>query len=335
MQYRPLGSTGLRVSAVSFGAGPVSGLMTGPPRAEQATVVRHAIEAGINWFDTAAGYGAGESERNLGLALRETGLAARVHVATKVRLASDDLFDVRGAVQRSFTASLERLQTQSVTLLQLHNSITHERGDEPTSVTPADVLGRDGVLAAFEELRRDGLVQHLGLTGIGHPEALRTVIHSSAFATVQTPYHVLNPSACRRMPPSFTETNYGNILADCAQQRMGVFAIRVYAAGALIGAEPSAHTRKTPFFPLALYERDRQRAERLAGALAGRIAMTELALRFVLSRADIASAIVGFANPSQIDEASRCVAEGPLPEDLLARLHALDFDSGALAEGRP
>jgi aryl-alcohol dehydrogenase-like predicted oxidoreductase len=63
--------------------------------------------------------------------------------------------------------------------------------------------------------------------------------------------------------------------------------------------------------------------------------MTELALRFVLSRADIASAIVGFANPSQIDEASRCVAEGPLPEDLLARLHALDFDSGALAEGRP
>jgi aryl-alcohol dehydrogenase-like predicted oxidoreductase len=258
-----------------------------------------------------------------------------VHVATKVRLASDDLFDVRGAVQRSFTASLERLQTQSVTLLQLHNSITHERGDEPTSVTPADVLGRDGVLAAFEELRRDGLVQHLGLTGIGHPEALRTVIHSGAFATVQTPCHLLNPSAVRRMPPSFTETNYGNILADCAQQRMGVFAIRVYAAGALIGAEPSAHTRKTPFFPLALYERDRKRAERLSGALTGRIGMSELALRFVLSRADIASAIVGFANGAQIDEATRVVEAGPLPMDLQARLDALDFDAGPLGQALP
>src|SRR5688500_627788 len=71
MHYRPLGTTGLHVSAVSFGAGPVSGLMTGPPRPEQAAVVRHAIACGINWFDTAAGYGAGESETNLGIALKE------------------------------------------------------------------------------------------------------------------------------------------------------------------------------------------------------------------------------------------------------------------------
>ena len=59
------------------------------------------------------------------------------------------------------------LRLPSVTLLQLHNSITARRGDEPTSLAPQDVLGRRGVLEAFQKLRAEGLVRHLGLTAIG------------------------------------------------------------------------------------------------------------------------------------------------------------------------
>ena len=108
-------------------------------------------------------------------------------MATKVRLIGEDLDDIRGAVRRSVEASLQRLQLSRVTLLQLHNSITGRRGDEPTSVTPEDVLGRGGVAEAFEELQAEGLVHHMGLTGIGRPAALREVVASRRFAAMQVP----------------------------------------------------------------------------------------------------------------------------------------------------
>jgi aryl-alcohol dehydrogenase-like predicted oxidoreductase len=340
MQYRPLGLTGIRVSAVAFGAGPVPALMVGDAREAQAAVVRRAIEAGVNWFDTAATYGQGQSETNLGEALRRAGVrtGVDVHVATKVRLSPEHLD--RGAtaraVRESLLASLRRLGLASVTLLQLHNSVTARRGDEPSSVTPYDVLRPGGIADAMGELRADGLVRHLGLTGIGRPDALREVIRSQRFETIQVPYHVLNPSAGHAMPVGFGETDYGNVIADCAAQQMGVLAIRVFAGGALAGGEPSAHTLKTPFFPLELYRRDQRRAARLAEALAarGRVGLKEAALRFVLGDPRVAAAIAGFGEPAHVDEAAAWAREGPLPEDVLDELRragasAVDGEEGS------
>src|SRR6478735_12661171 len=165
MEHRRLGSTGLDISALAFGAGPVPATMTSGDPDAQAAVVARAIERGINWFDTAAGYGQGKSEAALGAALRTLGAADRVHVATKVRLGEDQLGDIAGAVNASVKSSLLRLGVGRVSLLQLHNSVTARRGDEPTSLTPADVLHQ--VLPALERLRRDGFIDHIGLTGIG------------------------------------------------------------------------------------------------------------------------------------------------------------------------
>jgi L-galactose dehydrogenase/L-glyceraldehyde 3-phosphate reductase len=301
MKYRRLGSTGLDVSALALGAGPVPATMTADEPGAQVAVVARAIEGGINWFDTAAGYGQGKSEAALGAALRKLGAADRVHIATKVRLADDHLGAIAPAIRASVETSLSRLGVSRVTLLQLHNSITERRRDEPTSLTPADVL--DQVLPAFEQLRRDGVVRHIGLTGIGQAEALRAVIRSGRFETLQIPYNLLNPSAGRAMPPSFAETDYGNVIADCAEMQMGVFAIRVLAGGAMAGHPPSAHTLKTPFFPLALYERDRKRAEKLVELLPRGMSAPEGAIRFALSHESIASAIVGFSTPEQVDQA--------------------------------
>jgi aryl-alcohol dehydrogenase-like predicted oxidoreductase len=304
MRYRTLGRTGIRVSVLVFGAGPVSGLMTGDDTAAQAVVLRRAVERGINWIDTAPGYGQGLSEANLGRALREVDGAEQVHLATKVRLTAEQLVHAGDAVRSSVEESLRRLGRPVVTLLQLHNGITDRRGDDPFSLAPADVLGPEGVLAAMRRLRDAGLVRHLGLTGTGHPEALREVLRSGEFDTVQVPFNLLNPSAGQEMPASFEETNYGNIIAECDRLGVGVFAIRVFAAGALLGEEPSAHTRKTPFFPLALYERDRARAAELARRLEGGATLKEAALRFVLDRTDVHSAIIGFGAPEHIDEAA-------------------------------
>jgi D-threo-aldose 1-dehydrogenase len=294
MQFRMLGRTGLRVSAVAFGAGPVSGLMTGDDYAVQAATLRRAVERGINWIDTAAGYGQGASEANVGRALRKIGSPAGVHIASKVRLAPADFADIRGAVRRSVEQSLERLGLSTVPLLQLHNGLTAQREDEAFSITPADVLGPGGVLEAFREVRAAGLVRFIGLTGTGHPEAMRTVVRSGDFDTLQVPYHLLNPSAGRQVADDSGEADYGNIIADCSATGMGVFAIRVFAGGALLGQEPSAHTLKTPFFPLALYERDRRRA--------GGANLKGAALWFVLDDPRVHAAIVGFGAPEHVDE---------------------------------
>lgn len=318
---RSLGSTGIEVSTVAFGAGPVSGLMTGIDRAQQRAVVRRALDAGINWIDTAATYGAGASETNLGEALGALGAHDAVHVATKVRLDESRLDEIAGQVTASVEASLARLRLPRVTLLQLHNSITRERGDEPTSLSPHDVLGADGVADAFDRLRERGLVAHLGLTGIGDGAALAEVIDSGRFATIQTPYNLLNPSAGHDLPGGFAEADYGNLIAACARQRMGVFAIRVFAGGALAGQEPSAHTFKTKFFPLDLYRRDQQRAQSLDEPLqAHGISLREAAVRFSLSHANVSAAIIGFGTTAEVDEAIFCAACGPLPPELLPKL---------------
>jgi aryl-alcohol dehydrogenase-like predicted oxidoreductase len=272
--------------------------MTGDDEAAQVATLRKAIELGINWIDTAAGYGQGKSETSIGRAIRQIPAVDPIHIATKVRLELDQLNDIRGAVRRSVEASLNRLGVSRVMLLQLHNGLTAQRGDEAFTITPSDVLRSGGVLDAFRELRDNGLIQHFGLTGTGQPAAMREVVRSGGFDTMQVPYHLLNPSAAQVMPAGFEETDYGNIIADCAAMNMGVFAIRVFAAGALLGQEPSAHTHKTPFFPLDLYLRDRQRASQLANGGS----LKEAALRFVLDDSRVHSAIIGFGSPDQVEE---------------------------------
>jgi aryl-alcohol dehydrogenase-like predicted oxidoreductase len=315
MQYRTLGMTGIDISAISFGAGPVSELMTADDRKRQLAVITACLTAGINWFDTAATYGAGQSERNLGEVFEELGAASSIHVATKVRLPPEELSNIRGAVRRSIEGSLKRLRRTNVTLLQLHNSITARRGDKPTSVTPADVLGSGGIADAFEELRSEGLVSHLGLTGIGQPAALKEVIASRRFATMQVPYNLLNPSAGHVMNDDFAETHYGNVIASCARAQTGVLAIRVLAGGALAKRPPSSHTLKTPFFPLDLYERDRTRAARLETILGADRSLPQESIRFALDNPSVSSAIIGFAECWQVDEAVEALNPGESPVD--------------------
>src|SRR5581483_4415217 len=269
--------------------------------AQRATVAR-AVDRGINWFDTAPGYGAGKSEANVGRVLAELGAAGRVHIGTKVRIPPDAFGDIPGHVRRSVEESLQRLRVPRVALLQLHNGITAGRGDEPASITPADVLAPGGVLEAFRQVRAAGLVAHLGLTGTGHPGAMRQVIRSGAFDTLQVPFNILNPSAGAPDAAPDGETDYGNVMADCAAAGMGVFAIRVFAGGALLGQPPSAHTLKTPYFPLALYEEDRQRAAALAARHGPGVPLKEIALRFALGGPPPHVALIGLASPDQVED---------------------------------
>jgi len=321
MHYRQLGRTGIAVSSISFGAGPVSQLLVGEGDEQQRQTVERAIELGINWFDTAATYGEGRSEANLGRVLEDLQSSRNVHVATKVRILPDQHDRIAAAVRESVLGSLTRLRLKRVTLLQLHNSITRVAGAEPTSLAPEQVLGPGGVLEAMEALRSEGLVSYFGLTGIGEPAALATVISSGAFATIQIPYNLLNPTAGLAAPPGFSETNHGNLLTLCQQLGMGAFAIRVLAGGALAGRPPSPHTLKTPFFPLALFERDRARAEQLREVLPPGLQREEAALRFAVSHPAVTSAIVGLGSPDEVNAAVAYADRGELDAKLIERLN--------------
>src|SRR5512139_7499 len=97
MEMRRLGRTGLKVSVLGYGAGAVGGLFTKGRPADQERAAGRAIDAGINYFDTAALYGDGESERNLGRVLKA--LKADVVVGTKVRLSAEHRTGVGKAIE--------------------------------------------------------------------------------------------------------------------------------------------------------------------------------------------------------------------------------------------
>ncbi len=311
LNTRPLGLTGLRISEISFGAGPVAALMTNDGREAQFKAIQRALEVGINWFDTAATYGDGQSELNLAAALRELGAVDKVHIATKVRLTEHQLDNVAEAVRSSVAASLKRLGLARVTLIQLHNSITPNRGDQPTSITPRDALGRRGVLDAFQKLKADGAVEHFGLTGLGAEVSLREVIAAGSWATIQLPFNLLGP---RR--------SAGDLMTSCAARGMAVLAIRVFAGGALAGQPPSAHTLQTKFFPLEIYRRDVEQSARFAALLPADVSLKEVAVRYVLGAGQIATALIGFASAEQIDEAVQFAQAGLLAPTMVKELLA-------------
>jgi aryl-alcohol dehydrogenase-like predicted oxidoreductase len=276
--------------------------MTGTDTQQQLEVLRAAIHSGINWVDTAAGYGNGTSEKAVGAALRQLDPQQQIQVATKVRIHRSSGASIRQQITAGITASLSRLQRSHITLLQLHNAITEQPDQEPFSLTPDEVLGPQGVAAAFNELRQSGIITCCGLTGTGQPAALRKVLESEQFETLQIPFNRLNPSAGMPMAPDTVPTDYGNLLADCQRLDIGAFAIRVLAGGAVAGNPPSAHTLTTPFFPLDLYQHDLQKAQSLAAAEPASHAVTE-AIRFVLQHPAVCSAIIGFAQPHEVLQA--------------------------------
>ena len=312
--HRVLGRTGLQVSCLAFGAGPVSGLMTGHNLESQSETLKTLYDSGINWIDTAASYGNGSSERSIGrvLAMLPIEVSREFHVATKVRIDFNSSLSFADQVRFSVEASLQRLQVPKVSLLQLHNGVTVRRNDQPSSVGIADVLDSGGILDALKSVRVEGKADFLGLAGTGAPEQMRAVVNTSEFDTIQLPYNLFNPSAGRQVANDFVEQDYGNILEDCRSAGMGCFAIRVFAGGALLRQPPSDHTLKTPYFPLDLYRRDLDRAacleDGVSGAgLLGGATLLEQSIEFALSHPAIHSAIIGFGAPGHVMDAVRAL----------------------------
>jgi aryl-alcohol dehydrogenase-like predicted oxidoreductase len=292
--------------------------------AEQERAIARAIELGINYFDTAPLYGAGESERNLGRVL-----AALRHpdvvIGTKSRLPADTAPDRIGEVlTASLDDSLRRLGRDHVDLFQLHNPIAAAAAG---STLAADVV-LDEVHGAFERLRQQGKTRFIGITAVGETAALHKVVDARAFDTAQVVYNVLNPTAGGPPPQSMPGQDYGRLLERTRQADMGVIGIRALAGGALSGSEtrhPVGLPAVEPIGSGPSYAADAARARRLEALVKeGHAAsLIEAALRFVISHPATTTMLVGTSTIEELEIAARAVAAGPLSPAALAQAAAL------------
>ena len=324
MEYRPIGNTGLRISEIGFGCGNNAVLMVKASHETQLKVVRHALDWGINFFDTAYAYGLGKSEENLGRILNELGVDPVI--STKIRLDADALDDLGGATVRAVEAGLERLQRKRVDFVQLHTRVTLDReAGKRFSLTPKEVLGPNGVIDGFKIMRERGKVGHFGFSGLGDPKALHELIESGEFHGFQVYYNLLNPSAGQSVPAGFSALDYGLILDRAAAKDMGAFVIRVLAAGALT-ADPRAGggSSSEPLSPGSDYARDLERAEKVKSALSvDGSELTHAAIRFGLVNLKVSTVLVGFSNLAHVDEAVRCSGAGPLSPEQMTKIQQL------------
>jgi aryl-alcohol dehydrogenase-like predicted oxidoreductase len=331
MEMRIFGRTGLRVSIFGFGCGAVGGLMVRGSPEDQERAVARALEAGVNYFDTAAMYGNGESEKNLGRVLAK--LKPDVVVGTKVRIRSADFGRIGAAVAESLEASLQRMGRGQVDIFHLHNAITTNGGGETLSAKT--VL--DEVVPAFEKLRQQGKMRFLGITAVGDTPALHQVIDARAFDSAQVSYNMLNPSAGAALPSGYPAQDYGRMFDHTQAAGVGVVGIRVLAGGALSGEatrHPIASPPPDPIGSANTYEADLQRARRLLPLVqqghAG--SLPEAAVRFAITHAAMGTILVGMATPQEFEQALAAVNKGKLSQAALDSLTTIQ--RGFVGEAR-
>ncbi|HUX88386.1 MAG TPA: aldo/keto reductase [Chloroflexota bacterium] len=217
MEYRVLGRTGLRVSAVGFGGAP-AGLRNylgqwEPADPQASEQIEHAIDRavtlGINYFDTAPGYGGGLSETMFGRALKKH--RERVVLATKLKATN------AAETRRSVELSLERLQTDHLDLIQYHGGWYSDADVE-------NILKPDGVLDGLRTLRAEGLVRSIGFTTEGVNGAVSQLIATDEFDTVMVCYNLI-------FQHPYDPSRHAGLMYEAEARHMGIVVMRPLTSG--------------------------------------------------------------------------------------------------------
>ncbi len=324
MEKHVFGRTGLQVSRLTFGCVAVGGLMTKGEASDQDNAVAWARDNGINFFDTAASYGDGASEINLGRALN--GNTDGIVVSTKVGLTDRELSDVSGVIERSVDASLGRLKLDHVDLIQLHNTIGTP--DHRGTLHADQVLAN--VIPAFEKLRDAGKVSFFGFTAKGSSDQLHQLVQSDAFDSAQIFYNLLVPSAGESTPTNYPAEDYGQLLSVSQQHGVGAIGVRILAGGALSGREarhPLGMPVVAPIGSDTDYAMDVKRALLFSSLVDDGFAadLPELAIRYTISNPTLPTIEVGIATIDELKNAAAAVNKGPLPQVALDRIREIQM----------
>ncbi|MDQ4431118.1 aldo/keto reductase [Yokenella regensburgei] len=308
MQYHPLGKTDLRVSrlclgCMTFGEPDRGNHAWTLPEESSRPIIQHALEGGINFFDTANSYSDGSSEEIVGRALRDFARRDDVVVATKVYFPSGDLTEglSRAQIMRSIDDSLRRLGMEYVDLLQIH------RWDYNTPI--------EETLEALNDVVKAGKTRYIGASSM-HASQFAQALELQAqhgwarFVTMQDHYNLIYREEERDMLPL------------CAREGVAVIPWSPLARGRL--TRPWGETTARLVSDTVgkdLYDNteasDAKIAERLA-AIAEDLGATraQVALAWLLSKPGVTAPVIGTSREEQLDELLNAVDITLKPEQI-------------------
>jgi aryl-alcohol dehydrogenase-like predicted oxidoreductase len=287
MQHRSLGRTGIKVSPYCLGAMMFGGIGN-PDHDECIRMIHRALDAGINFIDTADRYSVGESEEIVGKAVK--GRRDRVVLATKVHGPMGDDPNMQGNSRRWITRavedSLRRLRTDHIDLYQIHR--------------PAPDTDIEETLSVLTDLMREGKVRAIGASTFPASDIVEAQWVAerrglTRFRTEQPPYSILNRSIEREVLPA------------CQRYGMGVMAWSPLAKGMLTGkyrkGEPTPDSLRSRYFPKAMSDEGSLSAveELIALAQGAGISLIHMALAFVVAHPALTAAIIGPRTMEQLD----------------------------------
>jgi aryl-alcohol dehydrogenase-like predicted oxidoreductase len=334
MKYRPFGRHGFNCSEIGFGAWAIGGSWGAQADADSLAALHRALDLGVNFIDTAAGYGDGRSERLIAQVLRERAARpgvpgakpATIFVATKTPpgpgiwppspyCRADERY-AEDYVRSNVTERLRNLGAEKIDLLQLH-TWTRAWNRDPTP---------------FKLLRRLQQEGKLGLIGVSTPEqdqnSVIDLMRGGWIDAVQVIYNLFEQEPAAE-------------LLDVAQEcGVGVIVRVAFDEGVLAGRF-TAETKFAPDdFRAKYFEGDRlaravAHADEVRSDLAGSgLSMAQAALKFVLAHPAVSTVIPGIRNVAQAD-ANCGVSDLPdLSADLLERLHRHNWRRGVWYGGK-
>lgn len=315
MEYRELGRTGWKVSAVSFGAWAIGGSWGEVKDAESMAALHAAVDAGINFFDTADVYGDGRSERLLAR-LKGERPDAEIIVATKAGRRLDPHV-AAGYNRENLTAFVERslhnLETDALDLVQLH-------------CPPTDVYYDPEVFAALDELVQQGKIKHYGVSVERVEEALKAIAYPNV-ETVQIIFNIF-----RQRPADL-------FFQEAMDRNVGILARVPLASGLLTGkmtketAFPESDHRnfnrageafdRGETFAGVDFETGLEAVEALEAVKPEGMTMPQFALRWILMFEAVTCAIPGAKRPEQVRENASAADLPPLGAERMAEIRKI------------
>jgi aryl-alcohol dehydrogenase-like predicted oxidoreductase len=299
MKYVRLGATGLEVSrlalgCMSFGQPGLGAHKWTLDESASRPIIKQALDAGINFFDTANSYSDGTSEEILGRALQDFGRREEQVIATKVHGAFGTGPNMRGLSRKAiFTAvedSLRRLGTDYIDLYQIH------RFDPGTQI--------EETLEALHDLVKSGKVRYLGASSMfawqfSKLQYTAKANHWTRFVSMQDHYNLLNREEEREMHPL------------CVDQGVGVIPWSPLARGRL-SREWGTETARSGVdqFAIELYEDGDKEIVDAVGRVAGArgIPQAQVALAWLISRPWVTAPLIGASKPQHLDDAIKALS---------------------------
>ncbi|KAA1380608.1 aldo/keto reductase [Aeromicrobium fastidiosum] len=301
---RPLGASGLVVTGLGVGGSPLGGASAvyghDTSADEGVATVSRVFDGPITFLDTSNAYSGGDSERRVGEAIdRADGLPVGFVLSTKVDAdPSTGVFD-GSRVRRSLEESLERLGLDRVPLLHLHDPEEH--------LAFSDAMGRGGAVEALVAIKREGLVDAIGIAG-GRVEEMRRYVQTGAFDVLLT--H-------NRM--TLVDRSARPLIEAATERSMGVINAAPFGGGVL-----ARNPRPDDLYAYGLGTASQVDAARRMSQVCERygVSLAAAALQFAVHAPGVDAVLVGASSPQRVDELVE-LAGAVIPDELSNQLEDL------------